>query len=291
MFYIPPEDLDFPVAAPEESEYDSADSDFEVNESSELEENHPLPVSSDRPQRVRQPPKSLEDYVTFYAENEESSNNPTTLKEAMESPDRELWVQAMNQELSSQVQNNSWELTDLPPGRKALNSKWVFKTKRDADGNVICHKARLVVKGCAQRKGIDYDEVYSPVVRYSSVRYLLALAAEKDLQIDQMDAVSAFLQGDLTEEIYMNQPEGSHQEPNKVCRLRKSIYGLKQASRVWNKKLHSCLTKIGLAQSNFDSCVYHMVKNGRMVIETVWVDDLLIFHNDLNISKKSLSHN
>ena len=119
----------------------------------------------------------------------------------MERADWTLWKKAMDQEYQSQMDNHTWILTKLPPGKKALNCKWVFRTKRDASGKIVKQKARLVAKGCAQRKGVNYDETFSPVVRYSSIRYLLALAAELDLDIDQMDAASAFLQGDLKDEV------------------------------------------------------------------------------------------
>lgn len=113
----------------------------------------------------------------------------------------------MKAEIRSLEENETWELTELPPGRKAIRSKWIFKTKRDADGQIERYKARFVVKGCSQRPGIDYTEVYSPVVRYSTVRYLLALAVQFNLDIDQMDAVTAFLQGKLKDEdIYVEQP-------------------------------------------------------------------------------------
>lgn len=141
------------------------------------------------------------------------------------------------------------------------------------------------MKGCAQRKGLDFEETFSPVVRYSSIRYLLALAAQLDLNISQMDAVSAFLQGELAEEIYMYQPEG-YEESNKVCKLRKSIYGLKQASRVWNTKLDEKLREIGLTQSKYDSCVYYKTTQRSMLIIAICVDDFLIFSNDKKLESQ-----
>lgn len=118
-------------------------------------------------------------------------------------------------------------MVDLHKDRNAIESKWVFKTKRNVDGTIALYKARLVIKGCAQRKGIDYQETFSPVVRYSSIRFLLALAAKHDLQIYQMDVVTAFLQGDLNEEV---QPK-EFRKGTQACLFKKSLYGLKQASR------------------------------------------------------------
>lgn len=157
------------------------------------------------------------------------------------------------------------------------------KSKTNEKGDIVRFKARLVIKGYAQKKGNDYDEVYAPVVRYTSIRYLLALAAKYNLEIFQMDAISAFLQGDIDTEIYMSQPE-CYNENSKVCLLHKSIYGLKQASRQWNLELNSILVKIGLERSKIDPCVYFLVKELIMIYIAVWVDDFLIFTNNNKIA-------
>jgi len=235
-------------------------------------------------QRMKRQPDKFNDYVT-YAMSLSEPDDPTTLEDIETRTDQHLWKQAMDMEYKSQMENGTWELVDLPPGKVPLNCKWVFRTKRDATGKVVKHKARLVVKGCAQRKGLDFDETFSPVVRYSSIRYLLALAAKRDMDIDQMDAVSAFLQGDLTEEIYMRQPQG-YQDSNKVCRLRKSLYGLKQASRIWNIELDKTLRIIGLQQSKFDPCIYFKSSQEKMIFVAVWVDDLLIFSDDMKLKQE-----
>lgn len=163
----------------------------------------------------------------------------------------------------------------------------MFKSKRGPDGAIERYKARLVVKGCSQRPGLDYDEVYSPVVRYATIRYLMALAVKHDLDIDQMDVVTAFLQGDLDdEEIYMLQPQGVDQRNGKVCRLKKALYGLKQSSRVWNAKLDGVLRKFGLIRSTVDPCLYWMMNGDTMMFVTIYVDDFLIFTNDRNLKRK-----
>lgn len=130
------------------------------------------------------------------------------------------------------------------PEKKPIKCKLVYKKKTDALGNVQRYKARLVAKGYSQREGVDYTEINSPVVRYASIRYLISLAAQYELQIYQMDAITAFLQGDLQEEIYMDQPDRFNDGSGKVCILKKSIYGLKQASRVWNSKLRIIIARI-----------------------------------------------
>lgn len=143
----------------------------------------------------------------------QSMSEPTTYEEALNDENQEHWIEAMDVEYNALMQNRTWVMTDLPSGRKALRNKWVYKVKVKSDGSIERFKARLVIKGCSQIEGVDYTETYSPVVRYSTIRYLLAKAAELDLQIHQMDAVTAFLQGDLgDEEIYMQQPKGFEDE-------------------------------------------------------------------------------
>lgn len=229
----------------------------------------------------RQPkPKKMEDYVVYSA-SACQANDPETVAEALLRPDAENWKEAMAEEYKSLVDNNTWSLTDLPRNRKQIGCKWVFKTKKDTEGQIQRYKARLVIKGCVQKKGIDYQETYSPVVRHGSIRYLIALAAKYNLDIDQMDAVTAFLQGDLEEEVYMAQPQ-EFQQGLQVCRLNKAIYGLKQASRQWNKKLDSAIKEFGLTQSNVDPCIYFNIKNQSRLYVAVYVDDLLIFTNNIN---------
>lgn len=243
--------------------------------------------TSTRPERNRRPPATLDDFVTYSAFSTGSElSDPMSYDDALLRQDNQLWVDAMERELKAQMDNRTWELVELPAPKQSLACKWVFRTKRDANGKIKGHKARLVVKGFAQRRGVDYEETFSPVVRYSSIRYLISLAAEHNLDIDQMDAVSAFLQGDLEEEIYMSQPPGFSDGTSKVCRLRKSIYGLKQASRIWNQKLDAVLKGFGLIQSKFDSCVYFKITGKCMIIVAVWVDDLLIFSNNKKLKNQ-----
>ena len=156
----------------------------------------------------------------------------------MTGPEAPLWKEAVNNEIESIMQNHTWELVDLPPGSKPLGYKWIFKRKMKADGSIDKYKARLVVKGYRQKEGLDYFDTYSPVTRITSIRMLISIAALFNLEIHQMDVKTAFLNGDLNEEIYMEQPEGfvvSGQE-KKVCRLVKSLYGLKQAPKHWHEK-------------------------------------------------------
>ncbi|RVW81915.1 Retrovirus-related Pol polyprotein from transposon TNT 1-94 [Vitis vinifera] len=151
----------------------------------------------------------------------------------MESDDSSKWMEAMNEELKSMAHNGVWDLIELPNNCKPVGCKWVFKTKRDAKGNIERFKARLVAKGFTQKEGIDYKDTFSPVSKKDSLRIIMALVAHFDLELHQMDVKTAFLNGNLDEDIYMEQPEGFAKKGNEhlVCKLKKSIYGLKQASR------------------------------------------------------------
>ena len=140
-------------------------------------------------------------------------------------------------------ENKTFELVKLPKGKRALKNKWVFRIKHEEHSSNPRYKARLVVKGFSQRKGVDFDEIFSPVVKMTSIRTVLGLAASLDLEVEQMDVKTAFLHGDLEEEIYMEQPEGFKErgKENFFCKLKKSLYGLKQAPRQWYKKFESIM--------------------------------------------------
>uniref|UniRef100_A0A2N9IGQ9 CCHC-type domain-containing protein n=1 Tax=Fagus sylvatica TaxID=28930 RepID=A0A2N9IGQ9_FAGSY len=201
---------------------------------------------SDRPKRNKRPPVryGFEDLVSYALLT--SSEDPSTFQEAIESSEKDKWMEAMVEENESLSKNKTWELTELPKGKKPIGCKWVFKKKEavsEKEGERF--KARLVAKGYSQRHGIDYDEVFSPVVRHTSIRAVLALVADQDLELEQLDVKTAFLHGNLEEEIFMEQPEGFKQPgtENLVCRLKKSLYGLKQSPRQWYKRLKSLLHK------------------------------------------------
>lgn len=217
---------------------------------------------------------------------------PTTVTEALKSAESQSWKSAMENEMQSLTENETWTLVPLPEDRKAIKCKWVFKVKRDANGKISKYKARLVAKGFSQRPGIDFEETFAPVVRYDSIRYLLALSVTNGYTIDQMDAITAFLQGDLPESVYMEQAEHFSDGTNRVCKLNKAIYGLKQAGRQWNIKLDAALKKHGLKKSVADPCIYYA--SDLNIIIAIYVDDILIFHrnqNDLIRIKKFLHSN
>lgn len=177
------------------------------------------------------------------------------------------------------LEHEVWELADLPPGRKAVSCKWVFKEKTDGDGKIHTYKARLVARGFSQQYGDDYDETFAPVVKHETVRVLLTLAAQKKYHVRHLDVKSADLNGELDQEIYMDQPEGyviPVTEGN-VLKLAKSIYGLKQSTRVWNKTAAATLKKMGFKAGNADKCLYTRKEaDGTTSYVLVYVDDMMV---------------
>ena len=169
-------------------------------------------------------------------------------------------------------------MVDLPPGRKALGGKWVYTHKKNDDGTDGAYKAHWVGKGYTQVAGVDFFDTYSPVARSSTLRILLALAVQYDLDIRQLDVPVAYLNGEMDEEIYMIQPQG-YETGNKVARLMKGLYGTKQAGRKWNKKFHATLIEDGFIQARSDQCLYYKgsIKDLRsFAMILVYVDDVLV---------------
>jgi len=183
----------------------------------------------------------------------------------------------MNEEYAALMENKTWDLETLPPGARKLPVKWIFKRKRDAAGNIERYKARLVVLGCRQREGIDYNEIYAPVGKHATVRTLLAVVAAKDLELHQLDVANAFLNGQLEEDVWMDQVPGYKVEGRDLaCHLRKSLYGLKQSPRAWYLNLRSELECIGFTASEADSGLFvHCGKLSDTYV-LIHVDDILI---------------
>ncbi|GJX94424.1 retrovirus-related pol polyprotein from transposon TNT 1-94 [Tanacetum coccineum] len=167
------------------------------------------------------------------------------------------WVEAMDKELEALERNNTWELTTLPAGHKPITSKWVYKIKYNPDAIIEGLKARLVVRGFNQKEGQDYKHTFLPVAKLAIVRVLIALATAKEWDLHQLDISNAFPHGYIDEEIYMVPPEGyTKAAPNQVCKLTRSLYGLKQASRQWNQELTKFLLANGYAQSKHDYSLF-----------------------------------
>lgn len=200
---------------------------------------------------------------------------PQTYDEAVKSSESAKWREAIEDELKSLNENGTWEIVKKPARCNVIGSKWVFKIKNPT-GEEPKFKARLVAKGFSQKSGIDYSETFSPVVRYDSVRTVLSLAAIHNMEITQFDVKTAFLNGNLAEDIYMRMPEGVQCEDGYVCHLRKSLYGLKQASRAWNSKFVEFMKGCNMAQSHADACVFRGTIMNEKVILLLYVDDGLV---------------
>jgi hypothetical protein len=201
------------------------------------------------------------------------SSNPHTYSEAVRNP---LWEEVMQEEHDSLLENQTWYLVPLPPRRKLVRCKWVYRTKRATNGQVSRYKARLVAKVFQQIHGIDYDETFSPVANMDSIRLALAIATAKGWEVRQMDVKNVFLHGDLSEEIYMEQPQGFIQNSSLVCRLKKYLYGLKQAPRAWYAKMDSYFLSHDFVRCKYDSNVYMLRTANSVMILVLYVDDLLI---------------
>ncbi|GJP38836.1 hypothetical protein CLOM_g23243, partial [Closterium sp. NIES-68] len=216
----------------------------------------------------------------------EIPGEPTNPKEAWEGPNGKEWKKASDEEMGSIIENDTFDLVNLPPGRKAISSKWLFKRKTDADGNIERYKSRLVAKGYQQQEKKDYNEVYAPVVKGTTLRTLFAAAAIKGWVVKQMDIVTAFLNGVLEEETYMEQPEGYNDGSGRVWKLKKALYGLKQAPRQWYIKLREVLEAIGFTPSTADQSLFMLGEGEQRSFMVVYVDDILIFSPSSDLVKE-----
>ncbi|KAG6617006.1 Retrovirus-related Pol polyprotein from transposon TNT 1-94 [Phytophthora cinnamomi] len=199
--------------------------------------------------------------------------------EVMRSKYKDEWLRAMESEMKSLEDHRTWTLVDMPSDKKAIGCKWVFRIKRDPSGKIIKFKARLVAKGFTQRPGVDYTETFAPVARKESINMVVAIAAEEDMEAENVDVDTAFLYGDVDEELYMDQPDGFEDQsnPTKKCLLMQALYGTKQAARQWNSKLNKHLESQGFRRSAADPCVYVRRSGSKFSIIVVYVDDLMIF--------------
>ena len=206
---------------------------------------------------------------------------PTSYKQALRSPDAKHWQAAIDSEYESLMTRKTWKLVPRPAGRKLVDSKWVFKLKRNPDGSIARYKARLVARGFTQEHGVDYDETFAPTVKVAALRVIMALAAHYDWEMEQLDVNTAFLEADLSETIYMRQPEGYRRPTDEngqeqVCLLMRALYGLKQAPRYWNKTITTWLVEYGFRQSKVDPCIFVHGSGTRLYILALYVDDCIL---------------
>jgi hypothetical protein len=240
--------------------------------------------------RERRPPSWMEDYESgdwlseeeaeTYMVQDVVSNDPTLYEEAVK---HEKWRKAMKCEINSIEKNQTWELMDLPVGAKTIGVKWIFKTKLNETGEVDKYKARLVAKGYSQQHGIDFTEVFAPVARMDTIRMIVALAACRGWDIFQLDVKSAFLHGELSENVYVEQPKGfvKKGKEHKVYKLHKALYGLKQAPRAWFNRIESHFMKEGFQKCpNEQTLFIKRSTGGNILIVSIYVDDLIYTGDD-----------
>ncbi|TQE07392.1 hypothetical protein C1H46_007045 [Malus baccata] len=188
----------------------------------------------------------------------------------------------MEEELAALAANRTWSFQPLPPGKKPVGCKWVYKIKFRSDGSVERYKARLVAKGYSQIEGLDYRETFAPVAKLTTVRLLLVVAVVQQWHLHQLDVHNAFLHGDLVEDVYMSLPPGfGRRGETRVCKLHKSLYGLKQASRQWFIKLSYALSKAGYQQSKADYSLFVRNHDGKFTAPLVYVDDIILAGNNI----------
>ncbi|XP_020423926.1 uncharacterized protein LOC109950224 [Prunus persica] len=204
---------------------------------------------------------------------------PTSFSQAVQIPQ---WRAAMKSEVDALQANGTWSLVSLPPHKRPIGCKWVYKVKLKADGTVERYKARLVAKGYSQVEGIDYQETFASVAKLVTVRVLLSVASLHGWHLHQLDVNNAFLNGDLDEEVFMSLPPGfGRKGENRVCQLHKSLYGLKQASRQWFIKLSTALKAAGFQQSRSDYSLFVRRQEGNFLALLVYVDDVILAGNNL----------
>lgn len=291
------------VNEPEEVEefYDAVRNERENSEEEDDNSDEEEPEETRDPEEAREPEtprrtarrnagmmsESLRNDFIVYAAREDEFFEPKHYKEAVHSKFGSQWTQAMVEELNAIEDNDTWELVNLPYGRKAIGSKWIYKVKKNIDGTVERRKARLVAQGFSQKFGVDYDEVFAPVARTTTMRLLLSVAGINGYDVKHYDIKTAFLNGKLDDEIYMKQPPGFG-KGDKVYRLKKSLYGLKQAAKVWNETLNDSLMRNGFRRSDIDKCLYMFTSGGVTMMILIHVDDLLVIGNNQKVLKEKM---
>lgn len=267
-------------------------------------------AQTSRPVRQRKTPAWMREYVSGESSMQENvsgketseeeaammtmtEDDPVTYEEAVKS---KKWRDAMEKEVDSIERNDTWGLCKLPKGVIPIKVKWLYKTKLNEQGKIEKYKARLVAKGYTQQYGIDYTEVFAPVARMDTIRLILATAAQNKWEVFQLDVKSAFLQGDLEEEVYVQQPMGFEKqgEEEKVYKLKKALYGLKQAPRAWYSRIESYFAREGFKRCPSEHTLFTKEKDGgKCLIVSLYVDDLIYTGNDITMChdfKNSMMH-
>jgi hypothetical protein len=274
---------------PEKIELELDDAKSESSEEEEAEEEEPhTPILRISVRDKRQPERySPPDFRSNFALSI-TDDDPRTVREAVNSEDSKLWKKAMVEEMDTLDKNEAWDIVEFPSGRKYFGRKWLFKNKFNAQGKVEKYKSQLVAKGYSQVEGIDFGEIFSPVAKLTSIRFILSIALAFDLEVEQMDVKTSFLHGDLEEEIYMKQPEGFVVKGKKelVCKLKKSLYGLKQSPRMWYQNFDTYILGLGFVRSRADHYVYSKQVGNHFIYVVLYVDDMLLVGNNMDVNKE-----
>jgi transposase InsO family protein len=254
-------------------------------------------LAANRPKRTIQPPIRDDDprySVTSYGPRKpkiaqanladgEPLTDPRSYAEAMARPDANEWEAACMAEMSVFDHMGVYEIVPRPKDRKVVGSKWVFRIKRGPDGAIQKYKARIVAQGFTQIEGIDFDETFAPVAKLASLQTILALAAEQDLEVHQMDVKSAYLNGNLSEQIYMEPPPGLEVPEGSVLHLKKAVYGTKQGGRVWYEDIRDTLKTMGYQRTEADHAIFSRNNNNTLSIIALYVDDITMVSKDLGV--------
>jgi hypothetical protein len=270
------------------ADFNNNTAEFNNNKGGENPNNNPNNPPNTDDRRGRRPPVWMEDYETGQGFSEDDVANlvmfaavdPVHFEDAVRN---EKWRKAMDSEIQAIEKNDTWELKELPVGGRTIGVKWVNKTKLNENGEVDKYKARLVAKGYSQQHGIDYTEVFAPVARLDTIRLVIALAAQSQWNIYQLDVKSAFLHGELNEEVFIKQPQGYVHKGSeqKVYKLKKALYGLKQAPRAWYSRIEAHFVKAGFERCHFEHILFtKTAKGGKILIVSLYVDDLIFTKND-----------
>ena len=268
--------INMPVAQLEEHDHDgSQESAFAQCTTDSAQ---PQGVSHRSRRVIRQPLQYTLLGESFDRIPDELDIDPCNYDKALKDKDTELWQKAMKSEMQSMYSNQVWDLMEPLEEIKLIGCNWIYKKKRGADGKVETFKAMLVAKGCTHKEGINYKETFLPVAMLKSIQILLSIVAHFNYEIWQMDVKTTFLNGHLEECIYMMQPDGFIENGQKhmLCKLKRSIYGLKQASRSWNTRFDQAIKSYGFDQCPDESCVYKKCNGSMVVFLVLYVEDIFL---------------
>lgn len=282
-----------PIAGKSNKSVTKTDNNADSGSSAINSENKTQGVVFRRSQRLQNLPsvsyKEDEVDMNYYTLCAQSLNCtiPQNYQEIPNRSDRFKWEEAIKEELNSLLINNTWSLVPQPIDKNVVDSKWVFNIKNDIYGNPSKYKARLVARGFSQQYLMDYNETFAPVARIATFRLLLSFANQNNLMIHHMDVKTAFLNGNLTEEIYMRVPEGVKASSNQVCKLHKALYGLKQSARCWFKRFDEVLKRLEFNSSSVDPCLYFLDKGHvhKNIYVILYVDDIVLVTANENTMK------